>query len=100
STREAAIEALGIGGSSRALARVIEALTDSNANVRSAAVKALGETSSERAVTPLLTLMRDESSMLRAQASASLARLGPVALPMLVSALKDSKPSVRQFAAE
>jgi HEAT repeat protein len=100
STREAAVEALGSGGSSRALDRVIDALSDSNSNVRAAAVRALGESASERGVAPLLTLMRDESSTLRAQASVSLARLGPVALPKLVAALRDSKPSVRQLAAE
>ena len=49
---------------------------------------------------PLMTLMRDESSTLRAQASVSLARLGVVALPKLVAALRDSRPSARQLAAE
>lgn len=99
-TREAAIEALGSGASSRALDRVIDALSDPNSNVRAAAVRALGESSNERAVAPLMTLMRDESSTLRAQASVSLARLGLVALPKLIAALRDSRPSARQLAAE
>ena len=101
STREVAIEALGSSGSStRAIDRVVGALADSNPNVRAAAVRALGESGSERAVAPLLTLMRDESSTMRSQASVSLARLGPVALPKLVAALRDSRPSTRQLAAE
>jgi HEAT repeat protein len=99
STREAAIEALGVIGSTRALDRVIEALSDSNPNVRSAAVRALGESSSERAVPHLIALLRDEWSALRGPAAASLGRLGHVALPSLVLALKDGKPSVRQLAA-
>jgi HEAT repeat protein len=100
STREAAIEALGSSSSTRAIDRVIGGLADSNANVRAAAVRALGESASERAVAALMTVMRDESGTLRSQASVSLARLGPVALPKLVDALRDSKPSVRQLAAE
>lgn len=101
STREAAIEALGSSGSSRrAIDRVIDALADSNPNVRSAAVRGLGESASERAVAPLMTVMGDESSTMRSQASISLARLGPIALPKLTAALRDSRPSVRQLAAE
>ena len=98
-TREAAIEALGATNSSRAVERVIEALSDSNTNVRSAAVRALGDSSSEGAVPHLLALLRDESGDLRAQAGVSLARLGPIALPGLISALRDGKPYVRQLAA-
>ena len=99
STREAAIEALGSTNSTRATDRVIEALTDPNANVRSAAARALGGTASDRAVQPLLQLLRDESSVLRGQAASSLARLGSLAIPGLISSLKDSRPSVRQLAA-
>jgi HEAT repeat protein len=99
-TREAAIEALGSAGTSRALDRVIEALGDQNQNVRQAAVRALGGSSSERAVPHLIAVLRDESSTLRAQARASLARLGQVAVQALIGALKDPKPSVRQLAAE
>lgn len=98
--REAAIEALGNSNSARAIDRVIEALADSNLNVRAAAVRALGESSSENVVPHLMTLLRDESSTFRAQAAASLAKLGGVALPGLIRALKDPKPSVRQLAAE
>ncbi len=99
-TRESAIEALGNFKSPRSITKLIEALSDSNASVRSAAVKALGETQSPAAVTPLLVLLRDESGALKSQAAAALARLGPVALPSLVSSLKDNRPSIRQLAAE
>jgi HEAT repeat protein len=99
-TREAAVEALGTTASKRGVDRVIELLSDSNSNVRSAAVRALGETSSERAVPPLMSLLRDESNGLRGQASTSLARLGVVAVPSLISALRDPKPSVRQLSAQ
>ncbi len=99
-TRESAIEALGNFKSPRSISKLIEALSDSNASVRSAAVKALGETQSPAAVTPLLALLRDESGALKSQAAAALARLGAVALPSLVSSLKDNRPSIRQLAAE
>lgn len=100
STREAAIEALGSSSSTRALDRVIEALSDQNANVRAAAVRALGESASERAAAPLMGVLRDETSTFRQQAAASLARLGTVAMPSLIRALKDPKPSVRQLVAQ
>jgi HEAT repeat protein len=82
------------------LDRVIEALSDQNSNVRAAAVRALGESASERAVAPLMGVLRDETSTFRPQAAASLARLGPVAMPSLIRALKDPKPSVRQLVAQ
>ena len=99
-TREAAIEALGRFNLPRTVQRLQEALEDRNASVRTAAVNALGQTGSERAVPPLMVLMRDESSPLRGQAAAALGKLGDAALPSLIGALKDSRPSVRQLASE
>ncbi len=99
-TREAAIEALGNIRSSGSIDALIAALSDQNQNVRAAAVKALGETGDRRAVSYLVSILRDDSTSLRSQASTALARLGKVALPALVAALDDSKPAVRQFAAE
>src|SRR5262249_24633330 len=98
--RESAIEALGSFSTPKSIDRIVEALRDPNANVRSAAVRALGETGSERAVTELSSLLRDETSPLRSQAGAALARIGRAATPVLIKALDDQRPSVRQLAAE
>jgi len=78
---------------------ILNALGDPSPGVRSAAVRALGETGSRRAVEPLMGLLHDESSTMRGQAATSLAKLGQVALPALIAALKDARPSVRVFAA-
>jgi HEAT repeat protein len=79
--RESAIEALGSINSPRAISRIIEALSDPSNGVRSAAVRALGESGSEQGVSQLIAILRDDQNPLRAQAGASLARLGPRAVP-------------------
>jgi len=46
-----------------------------------------------------MALLHDEASTLRGQAATSLAKLGQVALSALIEALRDTRPSVRVFAA-
>ncbi|HKV39232.1 MAG TPA: HEAT repeat domain-containing protein [Blastocatellia bacterium] len=118
-TREAAVAALGaacIGiihgltpgadqdsdpaGVDLAVKTIVDALGDSNAGVRSAAVIALGETLSKQAVPPLMSIIRDESSTLRGEAAVSLGKLGKWAVPSLIAALADSRPSVRMLSAQ
>lgn len=95
--REAAVEALGSANSPRAVDALIQAIADSNQNVSRAAVRALGETKSERAVGPLLSLLASES--LGTLASEALSELGQPAVPGLIAALKDARPTVRALAA-
>lgn len=95
--REVAAEALGAADSPRAVEALIQAIGDSNENVIRAAVRALGQTKSDRAVGPLLALLASEP--LGALAAEALAQLGQPAVPGLMAALKDSRPTVRALAA-
>jgi HEAT repeat protein len=115
-TRQGAVKAIGeIGREGRrrrrhvpqAVDALVAALRDNNATVRLSAATALAEIGAPRAVdatvAALTGLLRDKSATLGITLSAAtvLAEIGdPRAVDALVSALQDSRPRVRETAAE
>ena len=78
--------------------KLITRLQDSNTDIRSGAVEALAETSDSRAVAPLITALQDESESVRGRALQGLKDIGPLAIPLLMIALKNRDPQVRRKA--
>ena len=90
--------ALGRIGDRRAVPPLIEAVNDTTWPHRFAAVQALGQLGDARAVKPLVTLLNDGA--LRAEASQALAKLGKVAVPPLLDALRGENEALQQVAAD
>ncbi|MBZ0289589.1 MAG: HEAT repeat domain-containing protein, partial [Anaerolineae bacterium] len=80
---------------------LVEALYDEDSRIRTAAVKVLGEIGDPNAVPELLKLLNTESDgSIRWGITSALGRIGRVAVPGLVEALRDENWKVRRSAAE
>jgi HEAT repeat protein len=98
--RHLIVRALGAIGLREATPAVIEALADSNADVRRAAAQALGGLKDERSVNALIAALDDAEPGVRISVAMSLGSLRDArAVPRLIDRLKDSDESVRIFAA-
>lgn len=76
-----------------------DALSNSEGEFREYVVRALGETEAENALPLLLPLLEERSGSIGWIASASLAALGPPAVPALSEQLRSTKSHVRERAA-
>lgn len=74
-TREAAIQALGGLGDSRAFEPLLACVRDVNIRIRGASLEALGQLGDSRAFEPLLASLRDEEKTIRQAAFGALGRL-------------------------
>ena len=103
--RQGATEALGrIGrtGSGSAVEPIlITALGDANPEVRKTAAVALGQIKSPtaRAMSSLIATLGDAEPEVRRGASEALGQIGPVAVPILLTAPRSTNPKIRQGAA-
>src|SRR5262245_27207036 len=80
---------------------LVDALKDSDADVRKQAAWALGRIRSEQSVDGLMAAMRDADQDVRKQAIWALGRIqSPKAVDALTAALKDSNIEVRRSAAQ
>jgi len=107
--RRAAAEALGQLGArqadaalrTRAVAPLIAALADNQAEVRMAAAEALGPLGDPRAVEPLTATLKDYAESVRQRSAIALGQIGdPRAAQPLVAVLVDRILEVRQAAAQ
>lgn len=100
--RRASAFALGALGRPEALARLTEALRDTDPPVRSAAAWALGELGRKEAVTPLISILVEESDKsVKGEVATALGRLEDRrAILPLVEALQDRDPGVQERSAE
>lgn len=104
--RDAAV-ALGQLGDARAVEPLLEALTDTEADVRVGVAGALGLLGDLSAVEPLIRALQDEDPGARAAAASALGQLGPVlagvadarAVAPLIAALQDGFAAVRDGSA-
>ena len=84
----------------RVASALMDALDDSQADVRRSAVVALGRNRVERAVEPLAAVLSDADAGIRAEAARALGRIRrEEAVPGLVGALNDAEPEVAGQAA-
>jgi HEAT repeat protein len=86
-----------------ALEPLVAALKGPSVHARRAAARALGELDDRRAVEPLIAALRTYDAGVRQQAAQALGRIGPAAksaVPALTRVLSDSRPAVRETAAE
>lgn len=96
-----ATRTIGQSESAAAVAALIDACRDADADVRACASYALG-TFGERAgeaVPALVDRLADASVYVGQMAADALARIGPAATPLLIAALKEGAPPVRGRAA-
>jgi hypothetical protein len=95
-----AVAALGHLPGAAATAALVNVAADKDASVRAAALHALGQRTSPEAVTPLLFALNDDSEYLARLATEALIRIGRLAVPGLIQALRhDAQPRVRVNAA-
>jgi HEAT repeat protein len=78
-----------------AIPALAEALQDEDADVRAAAAEALGASKSADAVTPLIDALSDEAESVRLPVARGLARLGDLAVPILVERLADEETGMQ-----
>jgi len=94
------VEAFGAAGAP-AVPALIQALGDSDRDVRRAAAEALGDLGDPQAVPALIQALRDDWEAVRRAAAEALGKLGdPQAIPPLIQALGDYWYDVRFAAAE
>ncbi|MEW6732674.1 MAG: HEAT repeat domain-containing protein [Acidobacteriota bacterium] len=100
-TRGNAATSLGKIGDRRAVEPLIQILSETDSYLRRAAADALGRLGDVRAFEPLANLLKtDQEQNVRATSIAALAKLdGTRALVVLVDALKEKSPDVRNSAA-
>ena len=97
--REVATDLAKLGPS--AVPQLIQALRDSDREVRACAAVALGELGDRRGVEPLIAALKDESEQVRRRAAEALGELGDArAVEPLIALLKDGYWVVRCYAAE
>lgn len=97
--RKSAIYALGRLKDPRAVAPLIDLLSDPNPHLRTRAVEALGEIGRNEAYEPILKLVSDKNNFVRQKAIESLGRLGNTdSYPFLVKALTDADKKVSKNA--
>ncbi len=94
-----AASALGQIGDRQAVQALIEALESKRCLFRAEAATALGEIGDSRAIRPLYDALKNDNYDLRYAASIALGRLGPSARNLIIEALHDSDPAVRECAA-
>lgn len=98
--RQDAAHALGKLGDSRALNALISILGDSEVRVVIKSVQALGQIGDSAAASALIPLLGHIHAELRATLSTALGQLRQTALPLLIQAMRDERPAVREHAAE
>jgi HEAT repeat protein len=98
--RRAAALALGQLGGPEATARLIEAMANSDRDVRWFVANALGEFGGPEATARLIEAMADSDSNVRYRVALALGEIGdPQATPALLAALRDADPVMRAEAA-
>lgn len=95
-----AVRGLWANGSSKAVAKLIEALQDKEEIVRSGAAMALGELKAGAAVQALARLVTGDASASGNYAANALGKIGPPAAAALIEALQNEQPWVRVRAAK
>ena len=82
--------------------RATERLRDCDVSVRQAAVFALREMGPEAkfAIPALAELLRDQDAYVASDASQTIAKMGPEAVPCVTPLLRDRQPHVRELAAQ
>jgi len=95
------VQALGASGDPRAVPTLIQALADSDADIRRMAAEALGKLGDPQAIPALAQTLRDSEWDVRCAAAEALGKFNdPQAVPALIEALGDSDWDVRSAAAE
>lgn len=84
-----AVWSWGESRSKEHIAKLIEALDDTNANVRRLAASALGKIEDASAVGPLMELLSDEQPQVRQYAIKALGRIGHSAASQALTTIKD-----------
>lgn len=96
-----AVEALGKINDPRALEPLIDALKDTDSDVRGSAAEALGRIKDPRAIEPLVAALGKETDMfIRSGTARALAGIGAPVVEPLIAALKNPDPDTRRRAAE
>jgi HEAT repeat protein len=94
------VKLLEMGRSEFSITALLNALTDSNGNVRRHAANALGKLGSEGVIPALLNAIEHSNADVRGNAAYALGQLGSeAAIPALLNAIKDSDYLVRHRAA-
>ena len=96
--RAAAATALGAIQHSAAIEPLIARLRDGCVSVHTASAHALGDLDSVRAIPGLVVLLNDECESVRGAASIALGRIGPLAAPVLVEAVRSTHGAGRRYA--
>jgi MFS family permease len=94
--RARAVRQMGRSRSPMALDQLIQALNDSNPDVRKQAAQGLGEAGARQAIDPLLEELKDEESDIRTEAIEALGKIGdPGIIDHLIEALNDQDTRVQ-----
>lgn len=96
--RQCAIDGLGQLGDARTVEPLIQALTDSDVDVRRIAVNALGQLGDSRAVEPLIQALADPDMFVRFHVLNALSKLGNFTFEPLIRALDDPNAIIRSEA--
>ena len=95
------IEALGVSGSTRAIAPLVQRLKDPRQDVRGAVVDALGKLGDAQTAALIVPLLSDTSQHVRVKAAGALLRLGDYSgLPILQELMASPSAAMRLDAAE
>lgn len=94
-----ATRAMAAIGTQAAQEQLVAALTDLDPNVRACAAQGLGDLKAEEAVADLVHCLGDSNPLTSRIAADSLARIGPSAVPSLITALQAKETPVRAGAA-
>lgn len=95
-----AADALAKTGSHEAVLSLIAALQDDNREVRHSAADALGEINDKQSLNPLIHALQDDSWQVRRCSLNSLGKIHFVPSKVLLNALKDEDPHVREKAVQ